>query len=97
MMDCLSVEEINERLNVSTPSWIYKGASIEREFKFNDFKQAFEFMTSVAAIAETLNHHPNWSNIYNKVIIALTTHDASGITELDFTFAKAVDLLFLES
>jgi len=96
MMDCLSVEEINERLNVSTPSWSYKGASIEREFKFNDFKQAFEFMTSVAAIAETLNHHPNWSNIYNKVIITLTTHDAGGITELDFELATEIDKINLK-
>jgi len=90
-MNCLSVEEIKERLNLFTPNWSYNGLSIEREFDFKDFTRAFDFMTSVAAIAEKLNHHPNWSNAYNKVIITLTTHDAGGITELDFTFAKEVD------
>ena len=61
-------------------------------FKFTDFKQAFSFMTSIAMKAEQINHHPEWENIYNKVKITLTTHDKSGITELDYEMA-----LFAES
>lgn len=91
MKNCLSVEEIKESLSKLASGWIYNGECIEREFVFEDFAQAFGFMTSVAAIAEKLNHHPNWSNVYNKVFISLTTHDAGGITELDFSFAKGVD------
>ncbi len=61
-------------------------------FKFSDFKQAFSFMTSIAMKAEQINHHPEWENVYNKVIITLTTHDKGGITELDYDMA-----LFAES
>ena len=61
-------------------------------FKFSDFKQAFSFMTSVAMKAEQINHHPEWEHVYNKVTITLTTHDKSGITELDYEMA-----LFAES
>lgn len=95
-MNCLSVEDINERLNLCAPSWLYKGVSIEQEFNFKDFKHAFEFMTSVAAIAEKLNHHPNWTNVYNKVTIALSTHDAGGLTELDFELAIEIDQINLK-
>jgi 4a-hydroxytetrahydrobiopterin dehydratase len=91
MKDCLSVEEIKESIYQLAPGWNYQGGCIEREFIFEDFVQAFGFMTSVAVIAEKLNHHPNWSNVYNKVFISLTTHDAGGLTELDFSFAKEVD------
>ena len=61
-------------------------------FKFEDFKQAFSFMTSIAMKAEQINHHPEWENVYNKVTITLTTHDKGGITELDYDMA-----LFAES
>ena len=61
-------------------------------FKFDDFKQAFSFMTSLAMKAEQINHHPEWENVYNKVKITLTTHDKGGITELDYEMA-----LFAES
>ena len=63
-----------------------------KQFKFNDFKQAFSFMTSLAMKAEQINHHPEWENVYNKVTITLTTHDKGGITELDYEMA-----LFAES
>tara|TARA_B100001063_G_C16718306_1_gene532075 strand:- start:595 stop:885 length:291 start_codon:yes stop_codon:yes gene_type:complete len=56
-------------------------------FKLPDFKQAFSFMTSIAMKAEEINHHPEWENVYNKVTITLTTHDAGGISELDYTMA----------
>ncbi len=91
MIKCLNKEEISERMKNIDAAWVFHGNSIDREFIFKNFKQAFEFMTAVSIVAEVLNHHPNWSNVYNKVFISLTTHDAGGITELDFRFANEVD------
>ena len=63
-------------------------------FKFDDFKQAFSFMTSVAMKAEQTNHHPEWENVYNKVKITLTTHDKNGITKLDYDMALYAESCF---
>ena len=63
-------------------------------FKFSDFKQAFSFMTSIAMKAEQINHHPEWENVYNKVIITLTTHDAGGVSELDYDMALFADKFY---
>ena len=60
-------------------------------FKFSDFKQAFSFMTSIALKAEQINHHPEWENVYNKVIITLTTHDVGGVSKLDYDMALFAD------
>ena len=60
-------------------------------FKFSDFKQAFSFMTSIAMKAEQINHHPEWENVYNKVIITLTTHDIGGFSKLDYDMALFAD------
>ena len=60
-------------------------------FKFSDFKQAFSFMTSIAMKAEQINHHPEWENVYNKVIITLTTHDVGGVSKLDYDMALFAD------
>ena len=60
-------------------------------FKFSDFKQAFSFMTSIAMKAEQINHHPEWENVYNKVIITLTTHDVRGVSKLDYDMALFAD------
>ena len=65
--------------------------AIERTLKFADFNTAFGFMTRVALKAETMDHHPEWSNVYNRVTILLTTHDAGGVTELDTTMARFID------
>lgn len=67
--------------------WSLQGDKLHRQFKFSNFSEAFGFMTRLALVAETLDHHPEWSNVYNKVTIDLTTHDAGGITELDVKFA----------
>lgn len=64
---------------------------IEKSFAFNDFLSAMEFMNKVAIVAEEMNHHPNWFNVYNRVDVALTTHSADGITQLDFDMAKSMD------
>jgi 4a-hydroxytetrahydrobiopterin dehydratase len=72
--------------------WIEKNNKLSKEFQFKDFQQAFAFMTRVAFLAEKANHHPNWSNVYNKVSIELTTHDEGNVvTEKDRQLAKAID------
>jgi len=71
-----------------------KEAILEASFCFSNFRQAFAFMTEVALLAEKLNHHPEWSNIYNKVEITLSTHDAGNqLTALDLKMAEAIELL----
>ena len=67
--------------------------AIWKAYKFNDFIEAFSFMTSSALVAQSMDHHPEWSNIYNKVEVTLTTHDAGGVTEKDIILAKAMDKL----
>lgn len=67
--------------------------AIARSYKFKDFVEAFGFMTSVALTAEKMDHHPEWSNVYNKVEVTLTTHDAGGLTSNDLELAKAMDTL----
>ena len=69
------------------------GSALRRQLVFDSFVQAFGFMAQVALVAERLNHHPNWSNVYNRVDIAITTHDAGGLTALDFEFARRVDAI----
>jgi 4a-hydroxytetrahydrobiopterin dehydratase len=74
--------------------WKEENNSLKKAFKFKDFKEAFGFMTQVALIAEKMDHHPNWSNVYNTVSIELSTHDAGNkVTELDRKLAKAIDAL----
>jgi 4a-hydroxytetrahydrobiopterin dehydratase len=74
--------------------WKEENNTLTKTFKFKDFKDAFGFMTKVALVAEKMDHHPNWSNVYNKVEIQLTTHDAGNkVTDKDRKLAKAIDLL----
>ena len=75
------------------PGWRFdeESLSIERRFAFKDFNEAFAFMTRVAMAAEQRNHHPEWFNVYNRVDITFTTHDAGGLTERDIDFAQWVD------
>jgi 4a-hydroxytetrahydrobiopterin dehydratase len=70
-----------------------KTDALTRDFKFKDFSEAFAFMTRVALLAQAANHHPEWSNVYNKVTICLTTHDAGGMTARDVALAEAIDKL----
>lgn len=72
--------------------WQEKNNQLYRAFNFKDFKEAFSFMTKVALIAEKMDHHPNWNNVYNKVEIYLSTHDAGDtVTDKDHALAKAID------
>ncbi len=70
-----------------------QGKAIARNFEFRDFSEAFAFMARVALIAEKRDHHPEWSNVYNKVAITLTTHDADGLSLRDVNMAKDIDAL----
>ena len=78
------------------PQWRHDDArgAISRDFKFRDFNQAFAFMTQVALAAERHDHHPEWSNVYNRVSITLTTHAANGLTQQDFDLAAFIDRAF---
>ncbi len=88
----LSHKEI-KGLSILIPKWDIGNTKISRTFKFNNFIEAFGFMTKVALIAESLCHHPEWTNIYSKVHIDLTTHDLGGISTIDLKFAKEIDKL----
>ena len=74
--------------------WTEKNDKLIKTFEFDNFVEAFGFMTKVAIIAEKKNHHPNWSNVYNKVVIELSTHDAGDVvTDKDKELAKAIDAI----
>ena len=83
-------QQILERLE-ELPGWELGDDVLYRQFSFDDFVAAFGFMTRVALLAERANHHPEWRNVYNRVEIALTTHDAGGITEKDFALAREIN------
>ena len=71
--------------------WSIQDGKLHKDFEFGDFARAFGFMTRMAGVAEEMNHHPEWFNVYNRVSIDLTTHDAGGITSNDVEFAKRAD------
>jgi 4a-hydroxytetrahydrobiopterin dehydratase len=74
--------------------WELADGKLRREFRFEDFVRAFGFMSSVALVAERMDHHPEWGNVYNRVTVELQTHDAGGLTELDFELARAAGRLY---
>ena len=88
----LSDEEIQTGLG-DLPGWSLEGGKLHFERKFADFVEAFGFMTRVAILAEKMNHHPEWFNVWNTVRIDLTTHDAGGISDKDFDLARQINAL----
>lgn len=92
MVNRLSDLEIRNSL-ANLQGWSYEGGKLNSEFKFADFTEAFAFMTQVASIAEHLNHHPEWRNVYNRVSISLCTHDIGGISTKDFELATQINSL----
>ena len=80
-------------LSEELPEWEANKNLLKREWQFKNFVEAFGFITRVAMVSEAMNHHPNWSNVYSKVTIKLTTHDLGGLTYRDIKLAKAINLL----
>lgn len=92
----LSATAVNEKLS-KLDQWQLDQDKLYRLFVFTDFIEAFGFMSRVALLAETANHHPEWSNVYNRVEIHLTTHDAGGITTRDFDLARRINFLLTDT
>lgn len=88
----LSDDEVAAAL-ATVPDWQVEDGQLRRSLTFENFSEAFAFMTRVALIAEKLDHHPDWSNSWNKVDLAISSHDAGGLTEQCFTFATKVNAL----
>jgi 4a-hydroxytetrahydrobiopterin dehydratase len=86
----LDADTIARRL-AEFPAWSLENDKLHREIRFENFVEAFGFMAQIALVAEKMDHHPEWSNVYATVVIDLTTHDAAGISDLDFALAKAID------
>ena len=88
----LTKDQVESRLG-KLEGWSLADGKLRREFRFKNFVQAFGFMASAAIEAEKMNHHPEWSNVYSKVTVELVTHDAGGITDLDFELAEKMNAL----
>lgn len=88
----LTHEELEAAL-ADRPRWRLKDGALHRALRFAGFVEAFGFMSSVALVAEAMNHHPEWSNVYDRVTIALTTHDVGGISPRDLALADRIDAL----
>jgi 4a-hydroxytetrahydrobiopterin dehydratase len=88
----LSASQI-ANLSNELPAWSLVDGKLHRELRFGDFSEAFGFMARVALAAEQLGHHPEWSNVWNRVVIELTTHDTGGLSQLDVELARRIDAL----
>ena len=90
--DLLTEQQLNEAL-AGLAGWEHSDGRLKREFQFADFVHAFGFMAAAAVTVEAMNHHPNWSNVWNRVTIELWTHDAGGITGMDTELASKLEAL----
>ena len=90
MVSLIDKNQLNSFIE-KNPSWVIHDKKIKKEFKFDNFIEAFGFMSKVALLSEKMDHHPNWQNSYNKVKIELTTHDKGGITTNDIKLAESID------
>ena len=88
-LDAMQLQALPSKL----PAWQRVDNTLQRTFLFHDFVEAFGFMSRVALLAEQRNHHPEWSNVYNRVSITLTTHDTGGLSDLDVDMARSIDAL----
>jgi 4a-hydroxytetrahydrobiopterin dehydratase len=98
MADLLTQAQVEESMQTLAAdphnTWRMHDQGLHADWKFKDFQHAFAFMTATAQMAEQMNHHPEWSNVYNRVSVRLTTHDAGGLTALDFNLAKAMTAIY---
>jgi 4a-hydroxytetrahydrobiopterin dehydratase len=92
-MEILTEDQILDRMS-SVPGWELAGKCIRREFTFKTFVETFGWMSSVAIIAQCMDHHPDWRNVYTRVSVELTTHDARGLTDKDFKLAREMNRLY---
>ncbi len=88
----LNDEQVSEALG-GLSGWELADGKLHREFKFGDFVEAFGFMSRVALAAERMDHHPEWFNVYNRVVVDLRTHDCDGISDRDFELARRIETL----
>ena len=94
MIELLSNAIIHEKLNLLSNSWSRKDKFLVCKYKFKNFIDALDFMNKIGEKCEAMDHHPKWTNVYNKIEVELFTHDSDGPTEKDFTLAKEMDNLF---
>ncbi len=91
-MHKLSPDAIHDAL-AALPGWTYEEGCLRRSYQFPSFPHAMAFLTGSATVAERMNHHPDWSNVYNRVEVRLSTHDAGGVTQLDLDLASEMERL----
>ena len=94
MAELISKDELNQKINNLSKNWVIEDVFLKGSFVFKNFDDAFSFMKKVAIKCEDMNHHPKWTNIYNKIDVELYTHDSGGITEKDFELSSYMDAEF---
>ena len=94
MAELISKDELNQKINNLSKNWVIEDVFLKGSFVFKNFYDAFSFMKKVAIKCEDINHHPKWTNVYNKIDVELYTHDSGGITEKDFELSSFMDSMF---
>ena len=94
MSGLLSNNDLIKKMNLLSKNWVLEDIYLKGSYTFNDFDNAFTFMKEIAVKCEEMNHHPKWTNVYNKLDIELYTHDQGGITEKDFELSSFMDATF---
>lgn len=94
MAELISKDELNQKINNLSKNWVIEDVFLKGSFVFKNFDDAFSFMKKVAIKCEDMNHHPKWTNVYNKIDVELYTHDSGGITEKDFELSSFMDSMF---
>lgn len=96
MSGLLSKNQLNQKIKTLSKNWVIEGIFLKGNYVFNNFNDAFNFMKEVAIKCEIMNHHPKWTNVYNKLDVELYTHDSGGITEKDFELSLFMDKQFVK-
>ena len=94
MAELISKDKLNQKINNLSKNWVIEDVFLKGSFVFKNFDDAFSFMKKVAIKCEEMNHHPKWTNVYNKIDVELYTHDSGGITEKDFELSSYMDTEF---
>jgi 4a-hydroxytetrahydrobiopterin dehydratase len=94
MAELISKDELNQKINNLSKNWVIEDVFLKGSYVFKNFDNAFSFMKKVAIKCEDMNHHPKWTNVYNKIDVELYTHDSGGITEKDFELSSYMDAEF---